>query len=141
MEAHDNEIPDIIIVEGQGALSHPAFTSTAAILRGAVPDAIIIQHPPQRHAHCDYPDIPMPSLASEIALIELFAQTKVIAITLNHEDMTDGDVEVTTLQYETQFDLPVTDVLKAGCEKIVERLYEVFPSLRDKADLACLHLE
>ena len=141
MEAYDNEQPDIIVVEGQGALSHPAFTSTAAILRGAVPDAIIIQHPPNRQVHCDYPDIPMPSLASEIALIELFAKTKVIAITLNHEGMNDLEVEVAVLEHETRYELPVTDVLKAGCGKIVQRLYEVFPSLRDKAHVACLHQE
>ena len=30
------EKPDIIIVEGQGALSHPAYTSTAAILKGSM---------------------------------------------------------------------------------------------------------
>jgi len=141
LEAHDNEYPDIIIVEGQGALSHPAFTSTAAILRGAVPDAIILQHPPRRNGHCDYPDIPMPTLVSEIGLIELFAKTKVIAITLSHEDMNDDEIDATVLEYETQYEVPVTDVLKAGCSKLVQRLYEVFPSLKDKAALACLHLE
>jgi uncharacterized NAD-dependent epimerase/dehydratase family protein len=141
MKAHDNEHPDVIVVEGQGALSHPAFTSTAAILRGAVPDAVIIQHPPKRSGHCDYPDIPMPTLASEIALIELFAKAKVIAITLNHEGMNDDEVEATVLEYETQYELPVADVLKAGCSKLVQRLYEVFPSLKEKAALACLHPE
>ena len=54
LEAQEQR-PDIIVVEGQGALSHPAFTSSAAILRGAIPDAIIIQHPPKRINHCDYP--------------------------------------------------------------------------------------
>ena len=141
MESHDNDHPDIIVVEGQGALSHPAFTSTAAILRGAVPDAIIVQHPPRRVNHCDFPDIPMPTLASEIKLIELFAQSKVIAITLNHEDMSDDEVEAKVLEYEVRYDLPVTDVLKGGCDKLVQQLYEVFPSLKDKAELACLHLE
>ncbi|RKZ08184.1 DUF1611 domain-containing protein [bacterium] len=141
MESHDNDHPDIIIVEGQGALSHPAFTSTAAILRGAVPDAIIIQHPPKRRNHCDFPDIPMPTLASEIELVELFANSKVIAITLNHEDMSDDEVESTVLEYEIQYDLPVTDVLKGGCDKLVQKLYEVFPFLRNKVKLACLHPE
>jgi uncharacterized NAD-dependent epimerase/dehydratase family protein len=137
LDANEHERPDIIIVEGQGALSHPAFTSTAAILRGAVPDAIILQHPPRRAAHCDYPDIPMPTLASEIALIELFANSRVVAITLNHEDMEDVEVTDTIAGYEAQYGLPVTDVLKAGCSKLVERLYGVFPQLREKALLAC----
>lgn len=141
MEAQVHEQPDIIVVEGQGALSHPAFTSTAAILRGAAPDAIVIQHPPHRRGHCDYPDIPMPSLSSEIDLIEHFANTTVIAIALNHEDMNDDEVDTAVRDYEEQYALPVTDVLKTGCHKIVQRLYEVFPSLREKAAVTCLPLE
>jgi uncharacterized NAD-dependent epimerase/dehydratase family protein len=70
-------------------------------------------------------------------LIELFAQSPVVAITLNHEDMSDDDVADTTAVYEAQYRMPVTDVLKAGCGKLVERLYEVFPQLREKALLAC----
>ena len=31
------EKPDVIIIEGQGALSHPAFSSSAFILRGSCP--------------------------------------------------------------------------------------------------------
>ncbi len=137
MDAEDGEHPDIIVVEGQGALSHPAFTSTAAILRGALPDAIIIQHPPRRMNHCDYPEIPMPTLASEIRLIEAFSKTRVVAITLNHEDMSDAEVDATTLDYEKLYGLPVTDVLKNGCGKLIESLFEVFPELGVKASLAC----
>ena len=137
LDADANEQPDIIVVEGQGALSHPAFTSTAAILRGAVPDAIILQHPPKRASHCDYPDIPMPTLVSEIRLIELFAKSPVIAVTLNHEDMDDAEVTDTIAEYEARYGLPVTDVLKAGCGKLIERLYDEFPQLREKALLAC----
>jgi uncharacterized NAD-dependent epimerase/dehydratase family protein len=137
MEAQDHEHPDIIVVEGQGALSHPAFISTAAILRGANPGAVIVQHPPRRTNHCDFPEIPMPSLASEIALIELFAKTRVIAITLNHEDMSDADVADTICDYERTYALPVTDVLKHGCDKLVRQLCEVFPELAAKAPLVC----
>ena len=49
------EKPDIIVVEGQGSLGHPAFTSSSAILRGAMPKAIILQHPPRRRTRCDFP--------------------------------------------------------------------------------------
>ncbi len=137
MEAQDVEHPDIIVVEGQGALSHPAFTSTAAILRGGNPDAVIIQHPPRRTNHCDFPRIPMPTLASEIGLIELFSKTRVIAITLNHEDMSDVEVQDTIFDYEQRYGLPVTDVLKNGCDKLITRLFEVFPELKVKASPVC----
>jgi len=129
MQSYENDHPDIIVVEGQGALSHPAFTSSSAIVRGAMPDAIILQHPPRRIKHCDYPDIPMPTLESEIELIETFSKSNVIAITLNHEDMTDDEVENTIVEYEYKYELPTTDVLKYGCAKLVEKLFEVFPEL------------
>jgi uncharacterized NAD-dependent epimerase/dehydratase family protein len=129
IRAYEKENPDIFVVEGQGALSHPAFTSSSAIIRGSMPDAIILQHPPKRKNHCDYPKIPMPTVESEIELLEVFSKAKVITITINHEDMTDVEVENTIREYEYKYDLPVTDVLKHGSAKLVKKIYELFPQL------------
>ena len=129
MEAYDADHPDIIIIEGQGALSHPAYISSCAIIRGARPNAIIVQHPKKRKHLGDFPYIPMPTLESEIKLIETFSGSKVIAITLNHENMTDGEIEETITEYEKRFQLPTTDALKYGCGKLVKRLFEIFPEL------------
>ena len=130
VDASEIEQPDLIIVEGQGALSHPAFTSSSAILRGAQPNALIIQHPPKRSSRCDYPDIPMPTLKSEIELNEVFSRSKVVAITINHEDMTDDELENIIVEYENSYKLPTTDVLKYGCDKLVKALFKVFPELQ-----------
>jgi uncharacterized NAD-dependent epimerase/dehydratase family protein len=132
LNADEKERPDIIVIEGQGALSHPAYTSSHAIVRGAVPDAVILQHPPERKNHCDYPDLPMPTLESEIELIEVFAKSKVIAIAINHEDMTDVQLKDTIEEYESRYELPTTDVLKFGCDKLVETLFKVFQELQKK---------
>ena len=129
LDAYETDKPDIIVVEGQGALSHPAFTSSSAILRGAMPNAIIIQHPPKRKNHCDYSSIPMPTLESEIELIETFSKSKVIAITINHEDMSDEELEKTICEYEYKYELPTADILKHGSDKLIKKLYEVFPQL------------
>jgi len=141
LRAVEEQKPDIIVVEGQGALSHPAFTSSSAILRGAIPDAIIVQHPPMRINHCDYPAIPMPTLASEIGLLEMFSKSKVVAITLNHEDMSEDEMAAAVIEYECRYELPVTDVLMSGCGKLIHQLFEIFPALREKAALACLRQE
>lgn len=130
VDASEIEQPEIIIVEGQGALSHPAFTSSSAILRGAQPNALIIQHPPKRTSRCDYPDIPMPTLESEIELNEVFARSKVVAITINHEDMTEDELENVIVEYEERYKLPTTDVLKYGCDKLVNALITLFPELQ-----------
>lgn len=137
LQAVEIENPDIIVVEGQGALSHPAFTSSSAIIRGAKPDAFILQHPPKRMNHCDYPKIPMPTIESEIKLIESFSSTRVIAITINHEDMTDEEVDNVVLVYENKHMIPTTDVLKHGCDKLVNILLRLFPSLPQQKEEAC----
>ena len=130
VKADETEHPDIIVVEGQGALSHPAFTSSTAIIRGARPRAIILQHPPKRKDRCDFPGILMPTLESEIELAEIISGAKVIALTLNHEDMTDKEIDETVVEYESTYGLPTMDVLKHGCEKIVDRLLETIPELQ-----------
>ncbi len=131
------EQPDIIVVEGQGALSHPAFTSSSAIIRGAMPGAIILQHPPKRQTRCDFPKILMPTLESEIKMLEIFSGSKVIAITINHEGMNDLEVERTIKTYEEKYQLPVTDVLKNDCSKLIEKLQEIFPDLIRINPLLC----
>jgi len=68
----------VIVVEGQGALSHPAYITSAHILRGSRPAGVIVQHAPKRKVLGDFPMVPMPTAASEIALIEAFADTRVI---------------------------------------------------------------
>jgi uncharacterized NAD-dependent epimerase/dehydratase family protein len=141
MNAYEIDDPDIIVVEGQGALSHPAFTSSSAIIRGAAPNAIILQHPPNRKNHCDFPGIPMPTLKSEIELLEVFSKSPVIAITLNHEDMTDDEVKKTIVEYEYKYELPTTDVLKFGSEKLVEALFDQFPELQKQSLAICQPLE
>ena len=72
----------------------------------------------------------MPTLESEIKLVEMISEAKVIAITLNHEDMTDKEIDDTVVEYEGTYGLPTQDVLKHGCEKIVRRLLDVFPELK-----------
>ena len=37
VEAFENESPDVIIIEGQGSLSHPAYSTSSFILRGKLP--------------------------------------------------------------------------------------------------------
>ncbi|MFP6654151.1 MAG: DUF1611 domain-containing protein, partial [Myxococcota bacterium] len=88
VEAFEGEAPDVIIVEGQGALSHPAYLTSTFILRGCCPDGVVLQHAPGRSHLGDFPQVVMPTPAAEINLIQTFADTKVIGLTINHENMT-----------------------------------------------------
>lgn len=127
--AFEGESPDVIVVEGQGALSHPAYLTSAHILRGSRPAAVIVQHAPKRTVLGDFPMVAMPTVASEIALIEAFADTRVIGITVNHEHMTDDEIGASIDEYELEFGIPATDPLTRPLERLVEMVLLAFPAL------------
>lgn len=132
IQAFDNEHPDIILIEGQSSVSHPAFMSSFGILKGTMPDGIILQHPPARRFRCDFPQLAMPTVESEIQLIEAISRSQTIAIALNHENLTDEEIPQIIESYEDRLNLPTTDVLKYGCEKLVTALGDSFPKLKQK---------
>ncbi|MEO6469536.1 MAG: DUF1611 domain-containing protein, partial [Acidimicrobiia bacterium] len=133
VEAFEGEHPDVIIVEGQGALSHPAYLTSSFILRGSQPQAVILQHAPARTVLGDFPDVAMPTPASEINLIETFAATKVIGLTINHERMTDAEVTAAITLYELELGIPATDALTRPTDRLVEMVVEAFPELAANA--------
>jgi uncharacterized NAD-dependent epimerase/dehydratase family protein len=130
VEAFENERPDVIIIEGQGALSHPAFSSSAFILRGSCAQGVVLQHAPARHHRCDFEQMPMPTPASEINLLETFANTEVIGLTINHENMADTDVSAAIVQYEQELGIPVTDALTRSPKHLVQMVVAAFPNLQ-----------
>ncbi len=132
VQAFENENPDIILVEGQSAVSHPAFMSSVGILKGSMPDGVILQHPPARKFRCDFPHLAMPTVESEIQLIEAISQSQVIAIALSHENLTNEEIPKIIKDYETRLRLPTTDVLNYGCQKLVQSLCNYFPKLNQK---------
>jgi uncharacterized NAD-dependent epimerase/dehydratase family protein len=129
VEAFRISRPDVIVVEGQGALSHPTYLSSTAILRGSRPQAVILQHAPARQTISDFPAFPMPTPASEIALIETFADTKVIGVTLNHENMTDSEITAAITTYEFELGIPVTDAIARPTSRLLDMVLAALPEL------------
>ena len=132
LEAFQGERPDVIIVEGQGALSHPAYSTSSLILRGSHPDGVVLQHAPGRTHRCDFEQMAMPTPAAEINLIQTFADTRVIGLTINHENMTESEVDASVIQYERELGIPVTDALTRSPERLVEMVLSGFPELEEK---------
>jgi uncharacterized NAD-dependent epimerase/dehydratase family protein len=102
--------------------------SSVGILKGCMPDGIILQHPPGRKFRWDFPHLPMPTIESEILLIETISQSQVIAIAINHENLTSTEIRKTIKNYEHRLRLPTTDILTYGCSKLVRTLGNWFPT-------------
>ncbi|MDB4354574.1 DUF1611 domain-containing protein [Akkermansiaceae bacterium] len=129
IEAFENEDPDVILIEGQGSLSHPAYSTSSFILRGSCPQGVILQHAPKRQNRCDFEGMLMPDPSSEIDLIETFAKTKVIGLTINHENMTDAEVSTAITRYEEELEIPSTDALTRSPKRLVEMVLSAFPQI------------
>ena len=118
-EAWINEHPEVILLEGQGSLAHPAYPGGFELIGAGRVDGVILQHAPSRRVYDGFDNYPMGSLDREIQLIELLAQRPVIALTINHENMTREEVEETVAAYEQRYQRPTVDVLWHGCDKLV----------------------
>ena len=136
VEAFEGEDPDVIIIEGQGALSHPAYLSSTFILRGSQPDGVVMQHAPGRKSRCDFDKMPMPEPATEINLIQTFSETKVIGLTINHENMTEAEIDAAIILYEHELGIPATDALSRSPRRLVEMVLKAFPTLTQSRPVA-----
>ncbi|HKZ60738.1 MAG TPA: DUF1611 domain-containing protein [Candidatus Thermoplasmatota archaeon] len=120
------EKPDVIVLEGQGALTHPAYPGGFELIAAGQPRGILVQHAPARETLDGFPMYKMADLSREIRLLEAFSEKPVIAITLNHEDMTRAEVDKTVREYEARFGVPCCDPLWHGADKVAAEIERRF---------------
>jgi uncharacterized NAD-dependent epimerase/dehydratase family protein len=123
VKAYEEEKPQVILVEGQGSISHPAYVcGTRAIIMASQPQGIVLQHAPGRkfrNFRQDELKLPMPDLKREMEMLRLFSESEILAITLNHEGLNESMIHDYVNLYEHEFGVPCTEVLLEGCEKLV----------------------
>ncbi|PKF78194.1 DUF1611 domain-containing protein [Vibrio sp. vnigr-6D03] len=130
IDAYEIEHPDVIVIEGQGALSHPSFCTSASIIRGSCPNAIIMQHVPSRVYRSGTNQVVMPNLAEEITLVELFSSSPVISITLNNEGIEGTRIIENIKDYTVKHGLPVTDLFFESEDELLSAIIRFFPDLK-----------
>ncbi len=115
VEAAENA--EIVLVEGQGSLMHPAYSGvTLGLMHGSLPHAMVLCAQPSRKTIHRYPWVPIPPLKDVIALYEQTMQplqhSPVIAVALNTFDLSpvEARYEIDRAQHETG--LPVTDPVR-----------------------------
>lgn len=121
-EAWKNESPDLIVIEGQGSLMNPAYPGGFEILAAGRPDYVILQHAPKRLEYDGFPGYPLHPIKEQINAIETISGKKVIAITVNHEDMTKDEILPACEKITAATGLPAYDVLVHGAEALVNLL-------------------
>ena len=78
----------------------------------------------------------MPKPAEEIKLIETFSDTKVIGLTINHEFMSDVEIDDSIRHFEGELKIPATDALTRSPTRLVEMVLSAFPELKKNLPVA-----
>lgn len=117
-----NENPDVIVIEGQGSLMNPAYPGGFEILAAGRPDVVILQHAPARKEYDGFPGYPLHPLDKQINIIQLLSGKPVIAITINHENLSLNQVKETCQKISEETGLVCCDPLLDGVDVVVSTL-------------------
>jgi uncharacterized NAD-dependent epimerase/dehydratase family protein len=113
---------DIILIEGQGGLLNPAYPGGYEILAAARPDLIVLQHAPARKEYDGFPGYPIQPLPYQIKALEIISGKPVVAITINHEDLSPEKIPTICADIEKETGLPAYDVLLDGAHGVAQTL-------------------
>jgi uncharacterized NAD-dependent epimerase/dehydratase family protein len=128
--AWNEQRPDVILVEGQGSLLHPAYPGGFEILAAARPDGVIMQHAPARTEYDGFPGYPLHPLQTQIRAIELVSGRPVVAVTLNREGLSRGLLDQAAGAIEAETGLPTCEPIVHGLNAVVAAIERRFPNRR-----------
>jgi len=118
---------DLLVVEGQGSITHPAYSAvTCGILHGSMPDQLVLCHEAGREAIHGYESFAIPPIPEVGSLYEDLAapvaDTTVAAGALNTSGLDDADANQAVIEYATAIDAPATDPVRFGADELLDAL-------------------
>jgi len=116
---------EVLVVEGQGALAHPAYSAvTLAILHGAQPDALVLCHEAGREAVHGYEDFAIPPVEGYAALYERVAapvsDCAVEAGVLNTAALDPAGAREAVDAYAAALGVPATDPVRFDADGVLD---------------------
>lgn len=142
----DKQGKELIVVEGQGATTHPAYSGvTVGILHGSFPDFVVLCHEEGRTHKGEYGegDHPFPTLplAEEIDIIHKLlgpvSGGRVVAVSLATPHLDDEEANAAIRRVGDETGLPTTDPVRYGADVLVDAVVEAAQRL-DKKGVARL---
>jgi uncharacterized NAD-dependent epimerase/dehydratase family protein len=118
---------DLLWVEGQGALLHPAYSGvTLGLIHGSAPHAYVLCHLAGSTAIEGFPAHPIPPLAELVELHErasLPARPAPIAcIAVNTRELEEDDALTAIAEAEAETGLPADDPVRFGAGKLLDAI-------------------
>ncbi len=120
-----NQNAQVLMVEGQGSLWHPAYAGvTLGLLHGSAPHALVLCHQAGRTAIEEPPFTKLPPLPEMRRVYEEAARTvreaRVVAVAVNCRDLSDDEAAAAIAEVEDEVGLPAADVFRGGGPKLWE---------------------
>ncbi len=120
---------DIVLVEGQGSIIHPAYSGvTLGLMHGSMPHAMVLCAQPSRTTVNGNPWLPIPALSDMIRLYEqamaFVRPAPVIAIALNTFDLTGDASREAVERVQAATGLPTTDPVRYDPAPIANAIAE-----------------
>ena len=130
---------DWVIVEGQGSIDHPAYSSvTMGLIHGATPHAMVLVHKPglEEHdfAHLPEASFPIADIGPFIELHEriagLVAPSRVVAVAVNTMRYPDDDDARRVIdEIAAQTGLPADDPVRFGPDRLWAAVHDAVDAL------------
>lgn len=119
-----NQHHEIILVEGQGSITHPRYSAvTLGLLHGCIPHALILCYEMGRSTVYGMDHVPLLPLKRFRELYETMANVqhpcKTIGIAINGRKFSDSEVADERKKIEDEFQLPACDILRHGPNALV----------------------
>jgi uncharacterized NAD-dependent epimerase/dehydratase family protein len=124
---------EVLFVEGQGALVHPAYSGvTMGLLHGSAPHALVLCHQAGAEFVEGYPDHPLPPLAELVELHERASlplrPARVAGIALNTRGLSDDDARAAAAAAKAETGLPADDPVRFGGDTLLDAVLRVVQS-------------
>jgi len=123
---------DMVIVEGQGSLTHMAYSGvTLGLLHGTMPDILVLCHEPERDVDTfNYPMFPIEEIMDlYLRLVQLFKPAEFAGISLLTHGLSFKKACETIEFYERNYRLPATDFFRFDGEAILDRIFTLLSKL------------
>jgi len=116
---------DLLWVEGQGALLHPAYSGvTLGLMHGSAPHAFVLCHLAGSTAIEGYPEHPIPPLTELVELHERASlpgrPAKVACIALNTRDLSADEAREAVAAAEEETGLTADDPVRFGAARLLD---------------------
>ncbi|WP_437205957.1 DUF1611 domain-containing protein [Planctomicrobium sp. SH664] len=120
-----NEQHDILLIEGQGSITHPAFSAvTLGLLHGCAPQGMILCYEAGRTQVKGLPHVQIASLERYRDLYESLASercpSQIIGVAVNGRNLTPEQAEQEKENVSARLGLPVCDVYRDGPDLLVD---------------------